>query len=87
MEGAEDKVYRLDKAMYGLRLAPQAWNTKLDATLKKIGFEQSPLEHGLYARGTSSGRLLVGVYVDDLVIVGGDEDTITVFKRQMMVEF
>lgn len=87
VEGAEDKVYRLDKAMYGLRQAPRAWNTKLDATLKKIGFEQSPLEHGLYARGTGRGRLLVGVYVDDLVIVGGDEDTITVFKRQMMEEF
>lgn len=87
VEGEENKVYRLDKALYGLRQAPRAWNIKLDATLKKIGFEQSPLEHGLYERGTGGGRLLVGVYVDDLVIVGGNEDTITDFKRQMMEEF
>lgn len=87
VEGEENKVYRLDKVLYGLRQAPRAWNIKLDATLKKIGFEQSPLEHGLYERGTGGGRLLVGVYVDDLVIVGGNEDTITDFKRQMMEEF
>ncbi|KAF0891669.1 hypothetical protein E2562_010887 [Oryza meyeriana var. granulata] len=56
--GEENKVYMLDKALYGLRQAPRAWNTKLDATLKKIGFRQSPLEHGLYARSDGGGRLL-----------------------------
>lgn len=85
--GEENKVYRLDKALYGLRQAPRAWNTKLDTTLKKIGFRQSPLEHGLYARGDGGRRLLVGVYVDDLVIVGGDSIMIDKFKRQMMDEF
>ncbi|KAG8077869.1 hypothetical protein GUJ93_ZPchr0007g4308 [Zizania palustris] len=51
IEGQEAKVYRLDKALYGLRQAPRAWNNKLDLTLKKLMFRQSPLEHGLYARG------------------------------------
>ncbi|BAF28754.2 Os11g0656500 [Oryza sativa Japonica Group] len=87
IDGQENKVYRLDKALYGLRQAPRAWNTKLDCTLKKLGFKQSPLEHGLYARGDGSGRLLVGVYVDDLVIVGGDSGMIKGFKEQMKAEF
>jgi hypothetical protein len=64
-------VYKLKKALYGLRQAPRAWNTKLDSTLKKLGFRQSPLEHGLYSRGTGNSRILVRVYVDDLVIIGG----------------
>jgi hypothetical protein len=41
-EGEEHMVYKLDKALYGLRQAPRTWNTKLDITLKKLGFSQSP---------------------------------------------
>jgi hypothetical protein len=81
MEGQEHKVYKLNKALYGLRQAPRAWNMKLDCTLKKMGFIQSPLEHGLYARGGKDSRLLVGVYVDELVVVGGCDQVICRFKK------
>jgi hypothetical protein len=37
--GEEDKAYRLHKALYGLRQALHAWNTKLDTTLKAMGFQ------------------------------------------------
>jgi hypothetical protein len=71
IKGQEEKVYRLKKALYGQRQAARAWNTKLDSTLKQLDFIQSPLEHGLYARGIGNDRLLVGVHVDDLIIMGG----------------
>jgi hypothetical protein len=87
IQGQEHKVYKLSKALYGLRQAPRAWNTKLDATLKGLGFSQSPLEHGLYARGVGDTRLLIGVYVDDLIIIGGCSKEINSFKKQMQAEF
>jgi hypothetical protein len=37
-KGQESRVYGLNKALYGLRQAPRAWNIKLDNTLKKLGF-------------------------------------------------
>jgi hypothetical protein len=46
--GKEGKVLCLRKALYGLRLAPRAWNTKLDSTLKGMGFGQSPHEAAIY---------------------------------------
>jgi len=46
--GEEGKVYHLRKALYGLRQAPQAWNAKLDATLKEMGFRQSVHEVAMY---------------------------------------
>jgi hypothetical protein len=40
----------------------------LDSTLKGMGFGQSPHEAAIYRRGNGGNNLLVGVYVDDLVI-------------------
>jgi hypothetical protein len=83
----EHKVYKLNKALYGLKQASRAWNIKLDKTLKKLGFVQSPLLYDMYARGSSGSRLLVGVYVDDLIIISGCTKVISEFKRQIQTEF
>ena len=81
------KVLKLRKALYGLRQAPRAWNAKLDATLAALGFTRCPQEHGVYRRGDSSSFLLIGVYVDDLVITGTSTVEIAKFKLQMKQEF
>jgi hypothetical protein len=81
--GHEEKVLRLHKALYGLRQAPRAWNVKLDASLHELGFTRSKCEHGLYMRGTQASRLVVGVYVDDLIITGELNTEIDSFKQEM----
>lgn len=74
-------MYKLHKALYGLRQALRAWNIKLDGTLKKLGFSQNPLEHGLYVRGSGDTRLLIGVYVDDLIVMGSCNKENSSFKQ------
>lgn len=73
--------------MYGLRQAPRAWNARLDSELIKFGFERNPLEHAVYRRKHSDGFLLVGVYVDDLIITGPSSANIEAFKKEMMKSF
>src|SRR5664279_737400 len=58
-KGKERMVLRLVKALYGLKQAPRAWNNKLDACLVKLGFARCKSEHGMYARGSTTTRLLV----------------------------
>jgi len=84
--GEEKKVYKLRKALYGLQQAPRAWNAKLDATLKKMGFQQSAHEAAMYRRGSGRTVLLVGVYVDDLIITGAGGE-LEAFKTQMKQTF
>ena len=84
--GEEGKVYRLRKALYGLRQAPRAWNAKLDAMLKDMGFQQSAHEAVMYRRGNGRSVLLVGVYVDDLIITSAEEE-VKKFKAQMKEKF
>jgi hypothetical protein len=86
-EGQEHKVYKLYKALYGLKQTPRVWNIKLDSTQRKHGFIQSPLEHALYARGNLESRLFIGVYVDDLIVIGSCNKMISEFKKQMQEEF
>jgi Reverse transcriptase (RNA-dependent DNA polymerase) len=86
-KGSEHKVLKLHKALYGLKQAPRAWNSKLDSTMMSIGFERSSFEHAIYKRGKGENRLLVGVYVDDLVITGNYEEEIANFKQQMKEVF
>jgi hypothetical protein len=73
-------VLRLDKVLYGLKQVPRAWNT---ACLIKLGFAQCKPEHGMHVRGTTVTQLLVGVYVDDLVIIGANSSNIDEFKLEM----
>jgi hypothetical protein len=83
----EGKVLRLRKAFCGLRQAPRAWNAKLDSTLRRMGFEQSPHEATVYRRGNGGNVLLVGVYVDDLVITGTKDAGVAAFKEEMKATF
>jgi hypothetical protein len=78
--GKEGKVLHLCKALYGVRHALRAWNAMLDSTLKGMGFGQSPHEAAIYRRGNGGNALLVGVYVDDLVITGTKDVEVAVFK-------
>jgi hypothetical protein len=87
LKGQEKKVLHLIKALYGLRQTPRAWYSKLDESLIKLGFLRTTSEHAVYFQGTGSHRLIVGVYVDDLVITGGDPQDIDLFKKEMKATF
>ena len=76
-------MLRLQRALYGLRQAPRAWNAKLDASLHTLGFKRSESEHAVYRRGNGDEMLLVGVYVDDLVIAGSSIKEVGRFKQEI----
>ncbi|GJV24574.1 ribonuclease H-like domain, reverse transcriptase, RNA-dependent DNA polymerase [Tanacetum coccineum] len=86
-QGNSGKVYKLTKALYGLRQAPRAWNVKLDQTLKLLNFKKCNLEQAVYTRRSKTSTLIVGVYVDDLIITGTPRKEIDVFKSQMKDRF
>jgi hypothetical protein len=85
--GKEHKVLKLKKALYGLHQAPQAWNAKLDGTLLSLGFRRTPSEHTIYIRWNGNVQLVIGVYVDNLIITGSNCDNIRSFKEEMMAAF
>ncbi|GJX27992.1 putative ribonuclease H-like domain-containing protein [Tanacetum coccineum] len=74
-----DKVYKVEKALYGLHQAPRAWYETLSTYLLDNGFHKGQIDKTLFIKRHKDDILLVQVYVDD-IIFGST-------KKQMSNEF
>lgn len=86
-KGEKYRVYKLLKALYGLSQAPRAWYARLKRFLERVGFVKRPYEHAMYTKREGNESLIVGVYVDDLLVTGTNVGNIIDFKIQMRNEF
>jgi hypothetical protein len=87
VQGHEEKVYKLNKALYGLKHAPRSWYSRIDAHLVNLGFEKSPSEFTLYVKKVDNEVLVVSLYVDDLFVTGSHKELIDKFKERMKDAF
>lgn len=65
---SEGKVFRLKKAIYGLKQSARSWNSKADDQLISLGFIRSKYEPCIYFKKVDSKLIIVAVYVDDFFI-------------------
>nr|GEU68646.1 putative ribonuclease H-like domain-containing protein [Tanacetum cinerariifolium] len=61
------RVYKVEKAMYGLHQAPRAWYVTLSKYLFDNGFQRGTIDQTLFIRKYKGEFLLVQVYVDDII--------------------
>jgi len=80
-------VCKLRKSLYGLRLAPHCWFSKLSTALLQYGFQQSSSDHSLFNLCHLHVQLVVLVNVDDLIIAGNDPFVIQRFKDYLRAYF
>ncbi|KAG7536932.1 Integrase catalytic core [Arabidopsis suecica] len=81
------KVWRLRKAIYGLKQSPRAWYHKLSRTLKDHGFKKSESDHTLFTLQSPQGIVVVLIYVDDLIISGDNKEGINNTKTFLKSTF
>nr|GFB20321.1 retrovirus-related Pol polyprotein from transposon TNT 1-94 [Tanacetum cinerariifolium] len=61
------KVYKVEKAMYGLHQAPRAWYGTLSKYLLKNGFQRGTIDQTLFIKRQRGDFILVQVFVDDII--------------------
>ncbi|KAM2811978.1 hypothetical protein COP1_044553 [Malus domestica] len=76
-------VCKLHKAIYGLKQSLRAWYAMLSFVLEKAWFIRSNVDSSLFIRSGSSGKLVVLIYVDDLIITGDNESEIKALKHSL----
>ena len=86
MDGT-DKVYRLRKALYGLKHVPRAWYDTLPEFLVKHDFRKGTVDRTMVRINDGKERLLVQIYVDDIIFGSASKDLCEKFSTLMSSEF
>ncbi|GKB22416.1 putative ribonuclease H-like domain-containing protein [Tanacetum coccineum] len=82
-----DRVYKVEKALYGLHQAPRAWYETLSTYLLDNGFQRGKIDKTLFIIREKGDILLVQVYVDDIIFGYTKKSLCTEFKKMMHKKF
>ena len=86
-KNAANKVYLLKNTLYGLKQALKGWYNRLHSHLLSSGFERSMNEVTLYVKHIGKNKLIVLVYIDDLLITCDKEQLVEEFKASINDKF
>lgn len=73
VEGKEGWVYKLNKAMYGLKNSPKAYSDHFMSILKGLNFEQSSKDECLWTLRKGDSVVHYLFHVDDIFVASNDE--------------
>ncbi|GKB23474.1 retrovirus-related pol polyprotein from transposon TNT 1-94 [Tanacetum coccineum] len=82
-----DHVYKLKKALYGVKQAPKAWYDRLKAFLIKHEYKIGMVDNTLFTKMRSSNLIIVQIYVDDIIFGSTCQDMCDEFSKIMHDEF
>jgi hypothetical protein len=81
------RVYKLRKALDGLKQAPRAWHGRLRGFLFERGFEMGKVNQTLFLLRQGGDILIVQVYVHDIVFGGSSNSLVARFAEDVNREF
>ncbi|GJT21315.1 putative ribonuclease H-like domain-containing protein [Tanacetum coccineum] len=82
-----DRVYKVEKAMYGLHQAPRAWYETLSTYLLDNEFPRGKIDKTLFIKMYKGDILLVQVYVDDIIFGSTKKELYNAFEKLMHKKF
>ena len=85
--GFPHRVFRLWRALYGLKQSPRAWFAKFSSTISQHGFSGSSFDTALFLRWSGHGITILLLYVDDMIIIRDDMQGIQDLKHFLGHQF
>lgn len=85
VKGKENYVFKLNKAIYGLKQASKAWYDKIDKALTDLQFKKSLNEPCVYIKTDNQGNdIILALYVDDILIFSKNTPEKKKLKEELM---
>jgi hypothetical protein len=72
-------VYKLSKALYGIKQALQAWYARLNTFLLEHRYAMKSVDKTLFTLNHDTDFLLVQIYVDDIIFGGSSHTMVSRF--------
>ncbi|MCP5023831.1 MAG: hypothetical protein GY930_18945, partial [bacterium] len=70
VEGGDRMVWKLSRAIYGMKQSGKLWYDELRGTLKKLGYRPTMTDPCIFTRRNTEGRDIIAIYVDNLLVTG-----------------
>lgn len=86
-EGHEAKVCKLLKPLYGLKQSGREWYKKLDNYITKNGGKRTSADPCVYVFGKDDDRVIIIIYVDDLILASKELTELEGIKSKMKSTF
>jgi hypothetical protein len=80
-------VYKLSKALYGLKHAPRSWYECLRDFLIANGFKVGKADPTLFTKTIANDLFVCQIYVDDIIFGSTNKSTCEEFSRIMVQKF
>ena len=83
----EHLVCKLNKSLYGLKQSGRNWNMLLHDHLTENGFVQNDADHCVYSRKSEKEKVILLVWVDDLIIAASNNTLLSDVKEMLKSRF
>ena len=74
-------------SIYGLKQVSRSWNLHFDETIKTYGFQQNVDEPCVYKYIKEKKVVFLVLYVDDILLIGNDVETLSNVKKWLAEQF
>jgi hypothetical protein len=78
---------KLNKAIYGLKLAPRAWYSRLSSKLLKLGFVSSKGDTSLFFLNNKQVMMFVLIYVDNIIATSSSQEATSRLLQNLEEDF
>lgn len=86
-EDGSNKVYKLLKALYGLRESPRMWYECFSKFMEELNFKRSDYDNCLFTKTENDVTTIVLLFVDDFLVCSKSQKAICEYKTKVKERF
>jgi hypothetical protein len=83
----EGMICHLRRSLYGLNQTPRGWFQRFASVVTAAGFSASAHDPALFVHVSPRGRIILLLYVNDMIITGDDTEYIIFVKARLSDQF